>query len=162
MDAFGYRDQTHRLLKLVRRSKKSLLTGNRRGGSNLVQLTGEKRIFGEFRDEFAKLSAGYFWFLFAQGRHRQQNLRKRPQVVAVIGGDLELLDACFLVAVDSSEAEKKLLDSRQTSDDVIRRAQAKIGIRGVRRDYQKSFSVQIGFTDLSSGCRADCLSIRLA
>jgi hypothetical protein len=28
------------------------------------------------------------------------------------GGDLDLLDPCFLVAVDSSEAEEELLDSR--------------------------------------------------
>jgi hypothetical protein len=40
----------------------------------------------------------------------------------LIGGDPELLDSYFLVAMDSSEAEEKLLDSRQTSDDVIRRA----------------------------------------
>jgi len=38
-----------------------------------------------------------------QGRPRQQNPGKRPQVVAMIGGDLELLDACFLIVLDSSK-----------------------------------------------------------
>ena len=43
----------------------------------------------------------------------------------MIGGDFELLDSCFLVAVDSSEAEEKLLCPRQTPDEIIRHAQAK-------------------------------------
>jgi hypothetical protein len=55
------------------------------------------------------LSVGYFCLFLAQGRQRQQNLRKRPQIVAMIGGALELLDPCLLVAVDSSEAEKNFL-----------------------------------------------------
>jgi hypothetical protein len=54
----------------------------------------------------------------------------------MIGGDLDLLDACFLVAVYSNEAEEKPLWSWQTPDEIIRRAQAKIGINGVRRDCQ--------------------------
>src|SRR5512135_2190399 len=66
----------------------------------------------------------------------------------MIGGDFELLNSRFLVAVDSSEAEEKLLNSRQTPDDVIRRAQAKIRIGGVRRDYQQFLGVLIRFTDL--------------
>ena len=49
--------------------------------------------------------------------------------------------------MDSSEAEEKLLNSWQTSDDVIRRAQAKIGIGGVWRDYQQFLGVRIRLTD---------------
>jgi hypothetical protein len=64
-------------------------------------------VFGEFRDELLKLGAGELWLLLAQGRQRQQNLRKRPQVMAMIGGDRELLEAYSLVAVDSSEAKEK-------------------------------------------------------
>ena len=126
---FGYQHQMHRLLKLILLSKKSLLRSNCRGRSNLDlgQLTSKKLVFREFRDKFAKLSVSYFWLLFAPGRQRQQNLRKRPQVAAIVGGDLDLLDPYFLVAMDSSEAEEESLDSWQTSDDVIRRAQAKIG-----------------------------------
>jgi hypothetical protein len=41
-----------------------------------------------------------------RGRERQQNLRKRPEVVAMIGGDPELLDARFPVAMDSCEGEE--------------------------------------------------------
>jgi hypothetical protein len=74
----------------------------------LGQLTGKKRVCGEFRDEFGKLTASYFWLLLAQSSHRQQDLRKRSQVAAVIGGDLELLDPHLLVTVDSSKAEEKL------------------------------------------------------
>jgi len=57
-----------------------------------------------------ELCADHFFLLLTQGHQRQQNLRKRPQVMAVIGGDRELLDACFLVAVGSSEAREKLLE----------------------------------------------------
>jgi hypothetical protein len=35
--------------------------------------------------------------LFAQSRQRQQNLSKRPQVVATIGCDLDLLEPAFLL-----------------------------------------------------------------
>ena len=55
-----------------------------------------------------KLVTGNLWLFLPQGRQRQQNLRKRPEVVAVRGGYLKLLDAQFLVAVDSSEAKKQL------------------------------------------------------
>ena len=128
---------------------------------SLASSLAKSGIFGEFRDELAKLSASYFWLLLAQGRHRQQNLRKRPQVAAVIGGDLELLDPCFLVAVDSSEAEEKPLDSRQTSDDVIRRAQAKIGISGVRGDCN-SFLAYRSASRIFFRLSSCCLSMRLA
>lgn len=65
----------------------------------------------------------------------------------MIGGDLELLDAYFLVPMDSSEAKEKLLDSRKTSDDLIRRAQAKIGISGVRCDHQQFLGIRIRLAD---------------
>jgi hypothetical protein len=42
--------------------------------------------------------------------------------MAVFGGNRELLDAFFLVAVNSGEPENELLWSRQTPDNVIRRA----------------------------------------
>ncbi len=70
------------------------------------QLTGKKRVLGEFRDELRKLFAGHFCLFLAQGCQRQQNLRKRPEIMAAFSSDLKLLDAGFLVAVDSSEAEK--------------------------------------------------------
>src|ERR1700722_13734941 len=92
---------------------------------------GEERVFGTLRDEFLELDAGHFYLLFPQGRQRQQNLRKRSQIVAMFGGDFKLLDTCFLVTVDASEAEEKLLGSRQTPDEIIRHAQTKIGIRSV-------------------------------
>jgi hypothetical protein len=57
------------------------------------QLTGKTRVFGKFDDEL--LCAGYFWLLLAQGCQRQQNLRELPQVVAMIGGDRELLAGGF-------------------------------------------------------------------
>jgi transposase InsO family protein len=118
------------------------------GNLELGQLTSKKRVFGEFRDELLQLCARHFWLFLAQRCQRQHNLRKWPQVVAVIGGDLELLDPYFLAAVDSREAEEKLLESGQTPDDVIRRAQAKIGIGGVWRDHQQSFGVLVSFADL--------------
>jgi hypothetical protein len=46
----------------------------------------------------------------------------------MIGGDLDLLDPCFLVTVDPDDAEEKLLEWRLTPDEVIRRAQPKVGI----------------------------------
>ena len=75
------------------------------------QLTSKERVLRELRDELLKLCAGHFCFFLAQGHQRQQNLRKRPQVVPMVGGDLELLDAYFLVAVDSSQADEKPLES---------------------------------------------------
>jgi hypothetical protein len=59
-------------------------------------------------DELPKLCAGHFCLFFAEGRQRQHNFRKGPQVVTMIGGGLDLLDTCILVAVDSSEAENPL------------------------------------------------------
>src|ERR1019366_4638187 len=101
------------------------LRGNNRGRRNIEfgQLTGKKWVFGKFRDEFRKLCACHFRLFLAQGRQRQQNFRKRPEIMAVLGGDFELLDPHFLVAVDSSKGKKQLLVYRQASDDVIRRAQ---------------------------------------
>lgn len=58
-----------------------------------------KRVLGEFRDEFLKLHARHSCFPLAQGSHVQQNLCKGRQVVAALGGDPELLDAYFPVAV---------------------------------------------------------------
>ena len=49
--------------------------------------------------------------------------------------------------MDSSGAEEELLDSRQTSDDVIRGSQAKIGIGGVRCDHQQLFGVCISYAN---------------
>lgn len=92
----------------------------------LRQFTGKERVLGKLRDELAQLSPGYFWFLFPQGRQSQQYLCKRPQVAAVIGSDLELLDSRVLIAVDSGEADDKLLDSRQTSDNAPARGTAAI------------------------------------
>jgi hypothetical protein len=58
------------------------LEGTRRGMRNIEfgQLTSKKRVFGEFRDELRKLCAGHFCLFLAQGRHRQHNLRKRPEI----------------------------------------------------------------------------------
>lgn len=72
-----------------------LLRANRSDGSNpeLRQLTRKERVLRKLSDKFVKLGARYFWLVFAQGRQHQQNLRKRPQVVAMIGCDLQLLDA---------------------------------------------------------------------
>jgi hypothetical protein len=69
--------------------------------------------------------------LLAQRRHRQDDLRKEPQVAAAGSGDLELLDAAALIALNSLEAKKESLESRQAANDVIRGAQRKIGIGGV-------------------------------
>ena len=74
--------------------------GRRASSLELRQLTDKERVFWKLGGEFGKLSASYLWLLFAQGRHRQQNLRKRPQVAAVIGGDPKLLDSHFLVPAD--------------------------------------------------------------
>src|SRR5579863_9418616 len=112
--------RTHRLVSRI-----SLLTrtdGCRRN-LELRKLIREETILRKLRNEFSKLSTCYFWLLLAQSRHRQQYLRKRPKVTAMTGGDLELLNPYFRVAMDSSEAEEKLLDSRQTPNDVIRCAQ---------------------------------------
>jgi len=127
-----------------------LLRGRRRGGRDpeLGQFTGKKRVLGEFRDEFDQLSTRYFCLFLAQSRERQQDLRKRSQVVATVGGDLDLLDACFLVAVDSNEAEEKLLWSWQTPDEVIRRAQAQLRISGVRGDHQQFLGILVSLADL--------------
>jgi hypothetical protein len=72
----------------------SLLRNNGCCGRNLdlCQLIDKERILRKLRNEFGKLSAGHFWLLLAQGSHGQQNLRNRPKVPAMIGGDLELLD----------------------------------------------------------------------
>src|SRR5690242_6052268 len=64
-----------------------------------------------------------------------------------LGGNRELLDPYSFVAVDSSKAEEKLLESRETPDDVIRRAQAKIGISGGRCEHQQYLGVLVRFTD---------------
>ena len=82
------------------------------------ELINVQRVLREFRDELLKLCARNFWVFFAQGRQCQQNLCKWSHVSAMIGGDFDLLDPCFLVAVDSSEGEKKLLWSWQTPDEV--------------------------------------------
>jgi len=66
----------------------------------------------------------------------------------MIGGDFDLLDACFLVAVDSSESEEKLLWSWQTPDEIIRHAQAKIRIRRVGCRHQELLGVNIGLANL--------------
>jgi hypothetical protein len=50
----------------------------------------------------------------------------------VVSGSFELLDAPFLVPVDSSESKKEFLRSGQTADDVVRCTQAKVGVGGVR------------------------------
>jgi hypothetical protein len=94
------------------------------------------------------LCASHFWFFLTQCCERQQNLRERPKVVAVFGGSLELLDAFFLVAADSSEPKKEPFRSRQTPNYVIRRAQAKVGVRRVRGDLQQFLRVGIRFADL--------------
>ncbi len=93
--------------------QKSPMRGECRAGRNLElrQLSGEERIFGELRGQFRKLGPSDFWLLLTQSSHGQQNLCKRPQVPAVIGGDLELLNAYIFIAVDSSETQEKLLDS---------------------------------------------------
>jgi hypothetical protein len=50
------------------------------------------------------LRAGHFCLFLAQDRHRQQDLRKRPQVVAALGGDFKLLDPrSFLQFILSAE-----------------------------------------------------------
>jgi hypothetical protein len=98
------------------------VTGSRHrvGATKPQSLRAHQRtaILREFRDELLKLCARNFWVFFAQGRQCQQNLCKWPHVSAMIGGDFDLLDPCFLVAVDSSEGEKKLLWSWQTPDEV--------------------------------------------
>src|SRR5271166_874525 len=125
------------------------LPGDSRGRRHIEfgQFTSKKRVSGEFCDQLRKLCAGYFCVFLTQGRQGQQNLRKRPEIVAALGGDLELLDACFLVAANSREAEKKFLVSWQTSDDVIRCTQGEIGIGGIRRDRQQSVGVPISVFD---------------
>jgi len=66
----------------------------------------------------------------------------------MIGGDPELLDARFLVAVDSGEEEEKLLGSRQTSDEVVRGAKAEIGVSGLRRGRQQFLGILVRLADL--------------
>jgi hypothetical protein len=60
---------------------------------SLASSLAKKQVFGEFRDQLFKLCAGLFCLLLAQGCQPEQNLGKWPQVVALIGGDLKLLDA---------------------------------------------------------------------
>ncbi len=111
------------------------------------QLTSKERILRKLRDEFCKLRAGQFWLLLAQGRQRQHNLRKRPEIMAALGGDLELLDPCFLVAADSGKTEEESLGRRQAADDVVRSAQSEVSIGGVWRDYQQFLGVPISISD---------------
>jgi hypothetical protein len=49
--------------------------------------------------------------------------------------------------VNSGEAKEKPFDSRQTSDDVICRAQGEVGVVGVRRDRLQFLGVPIGISD---------------
>jgi hypothetical protein len=76
------------------------LPADNRGRQNLEfsQLERKKRVLGKFRDQLLKLGAGHFCFFLAQGRQRQHDFGKRPEIMAALGGDLELLDPCFLVA----------------------------------------------------------------
>ena len=104
-------------------------------------------ILGEFRDQFPELPAGHFCLFLAQRRQCQQDIRKRPQIVAMVGGDPRLLDPHFSVAVDDSEPQEKLLDSRRTPDGVIRLTQAQIGIRRVLRDHQEFVGVRVGLAN---------------
>ena len=61
------------------------------------------------------------------------------------GGDLDMLDPFFLVALDSSEEEDELLDFRQTSGEVTRRAQTKISVVGLRRDQRQFPAVRVRY-----------------
>src|SRR5579864_3233627 len=114
----------------------------------LGKFVGKKRVLGEFRGKFCKLYASYFRLFLAQSRQRQQSLRKRPEVVAVVGSNLQLLDSCFLVSMNSGKPEEKLFDARQAPDHVIRRAQAEIRVSSVRGNGQKPVGVLIGLADL--------------
>jgi len=122
---------------------------NDRGRRNLDfrKLICKERISRKFRDKLTKLKAGHFRLSFAQGCQRQQDLRKRPQIMPVIG-DLELFDSYFLVAVGSGEAKEKSLDTREIFDDVIRRAQSKIVIGGVWGNHQQFLGAHAGFANL--------------
>jgi hypothetical protein len=72
----GQKDECPVLFRPDPRSRRSI---------ELRQLTGKERVLGKLRGEFVELSAGYFRLLFAEGRQRQHNLCKRPQVVAMLG-----------------------------------------------------------------------------
>ena len=95
-----------RLLKHFLLRKNSLFWVDSRGRRypELGELIGKERILRKLRDEFPKLRAGHFCLFLAQDRHRQQDLRKRPQVVAALGGDFKLLDPrSFLQFILSAE-----------------------------------------------------------
>jgi hypothetical protein len=80
-------------VSLIPQTSDSALLGDNRGGKNIEfgQLASKKRVFGKFCDELLKLCAGHYCVLLTQGRQRQQNFRKRPEIIAARGGDLELL-----------------------------------------------------------------------
>ena len=139
----------HGLLKHVLVRPYSVLRGNDRGRRNLElgMLTRKERVFREFHDEFVKLSPGDFRLFLAQSRQRQHNLSKRPKVVAMSGGDLDLLDSRSFIAADSGEAEEKLLEYWLATNNVIRHAQAKVGIGGVGGDSQQFPRVGIRLAD---------------
>src|ERR1035437_10356602 len=94
--------------------------GHGRRNIEFGQLTCKKWVLRKLIDELLKLCSGQVWLFLAQGRQRQHDLREQPEIMAALGGEFELLDAYFLVAVDSSEAEEELLDFRQTSDSEVR------------------------------------------
>ena len=67
------------------------------------QLTSEKQVLRELRSQIHKLGVCLIGIFLAQAR--QQDLRRRPEVAAMRGSDLDLLDAAALIAADSCEQE---------------------------------------------------------
>jgi hypothetical protein len=71
-----------------------------------------------------------------QRSRREEDFRKRPRVPAARSGDFGLLEADALIAADSLEVKKESLQCQQAADDVIRRAQGKVGVGCVWVDGQ--------------------------
>src|SRR5512132_1080474 len=115
----------------------------------LGQLPGKQRIPREFRGQFHQLRACQGKSLLTERGHCQDDLGKGPQVTAARSGDFQLRDAALLIAADPLEFEKEPLYSRQTADDVIRGAQGKVSIRGIRVDGQQSLGKRVCLADHS-------------
>src|SRR5712691_1380806 len=101
-----------------RNDERRLRVGGTRGGGlgELGQLAGEERVLGELRVQLAELRAGQLHLLFAQRRERQQQLGKRPEVVAAGRGRPELLHSAGPVAVDPADPEERPLITGQAAD----------------------------------------------
>src|SRR5208283_4128112 len=100
---------------------------------------------GKLFSEFLQVLGSKRILFLAAGREGQQDLGKRLQVVAVLGGFLHLGHAQSFVSVDAAEPENKSRGTRKRADDVISDAGSNVHVIGVGMVGQENFSAGIGF-----------------